>query len=111
VTFDETLGAILGLVGERVEVHGFDAGESPHLVATFGGRLRTGYSMTGGEPSDTEAIFVRLDPDTETAAMSLVARCSTGLSSTRTGRSPYDSAVSSLLLRAATKRLTPSDAA
>jgi hypothetical protein len=71
VTFDEALAAILGLVGERVEVHVFDAGESPHLVATFGGRLRAGYSMTGGEPSDTEAIFVRLDAGTETAALSL----------------------------------------
>jgi hypothetical protein len=60
VTFDEALVAILGLVGERVEVHVFDAGESPHLIATFGGRLTAGYSMTGGEPSDNEAISVRL---------------------------------------------------
>jgi len=61
MTFDEALAALLALVGERVEVHVMDAGEIPHLVATFGGRLHAGYSMTGGEPSDTEAIFVRFD--------------------------------------------------
>jgi hypothetical protein len=71
MTFDEALSALLGLVGKRVEVHVLDAGESPHLVATFGGRLRAGYSMTGGAPSDTEAIFIRLDAGTETAAISL----------------------------------------
>src|SRR4051794_21570756 len=71
MTFDEALGVLLALVGERVEVHVLDAGESPHLVATFGGRLQAGYSMTGGEPSDTEAIFVRLDAGRETAAISL----------------------------------------
>jgi hypothetical protein len=48
-----------------------DAGETSHLVATFGGRLRAGYSMTGGEPSDNEAIFVRLEAGEETAAISL----------------------------------------
>lgn len=61
MAFDEALAAILALVGERVEVHVLNAGETPHLVASFGGRLQAGYSMTGGEPSDTEAIFVRLD--------------------------------------------------
>ena len=39
VTFDEALAGLLALVGERVEVHVMDAGETPHLVATFGGRL------------------------------------------------------------------------
>jgi len=63
--------ALLALVDERVEVHVMDAGETPHLVATFGGRLHAGYSMTGGEPSDTEAIFVRFDAAEETAAISL----------------------------------------
>jgi hypothetical protein len=71
VTFDEALASLLALVGERVEVHVLDAGQSPHLVATFGGRLQAGYSMTGGEPSDTEAIFIRLDAGNETAAISL----------------------------------------
>jgi hypothetical protein len=71
MTFDEALAALLALVGERLEVHVMDAGETPHLVATFGGRLQAGYSMTGGEPSDTEAIFVRLDAGEETAAISL----------------------------------------
>src|SRR3954451_4847303 len=71
MTFDEALGALLALVGERVEVHVLDAGESPHLVATFGGSLQAGYSMTGGEPSDTEAIFVRLKAGNESAAISL----------------------------------------
>jgi hypothetical protein len=56
------------LVGERVEVHVVAAGETPHLVATFGGRLHAGYSMTA---SDTEAIFVRFDAGEETAAISL----------------------------------------
>ena len=36
-----------------------------------GCRLHAGYSMTGGEPSDTEAIFVRFDAGEETAAISL----------------------------------------
>ena len=40
MTFDEALTALLALVGERVEVHVMDAGETPHLVATFGGRLQ-----------------------------------------------------------------------
>ena len=40
-------------------------------MATFGGRLRAGYSMTGGEPSDNEAIFVRLEAGEEAAAISL----------------------------------------
>jgi hypothetical protein len=71
VTFDEALATLLALVGERVEVHVMDAGPTPHLVATFGGRLQAGYSMTGGEPSNTEAIFVRLDAGDEIAAISL----------------------------------------
>jgi hypothetical protein len=71
VTFDETLAALVALVGQRVEVHVMDAGQTPHLVATFGGRLQAGYSMTGGEPSETEAILVRLDAGKETAAISL----------------------------------------
>jgi hypothetical protein len=40
---------LLALVGERVEVHVMAAGETPHLVATFGGGLQAGCSMTGGE--------------------------------------------------------------
>jgi len=42
MTFDEALAALLALVGARVEVHVFDAGESRHLVATFGGTNRLG---------------------------------------------------------------------
>jgi hypothetical protein len=71
MTFDEALAALVALVGERVTVHVMDAGQTPHLVATFGGRLQAGYSITGGEPSDTEAIFVRLNAGEETAAISL----------------------------------------
>ncbi len=71
MTFDEALASLLALVGERVEVHVLDAGRSPHLVATFGGRLQAGYSMTGGEPSDTEAISMRLDAGSEIASISL----------------------------------------
>jgi hypothetical protein len=37
------LVALLALVGQRVEVHVMDAGQTPHLVATFGGRLQAGY--------------------------------------------------------------------
>lgn len=59
------------MVGQRVEVHVLDASDSAHLVATFGGKLEAGYSMTGGEPSDQEAIFVRLKAGEETAALSL----------------------------------------
>ena len=71
VDFDEALTALLALVGRRVEVHVISAGESPHLVATFGGVLRAGYSMTGGEPSEHEAIFVRLDGGDESGSLSL----------------------------------------
>ena len=68
--FDEALAAVLALVGERVEVHVFDASESPHLVASFGGRLRAGYSLTGGMPEPGEAIFLRIE-GSEPAAISL----------------------------------------
>jgi hypothetical protein len=91
VTFDEALAALLALVGQRVEVHVMDAGATPHLVATFGGRLRAGYSMTGGEPSGTEAIFLRLDAGEDTAAISLDHEVFEG-SPTRTGQSPSSSA-------------------
>jgi hypothetical protein len=92
MTFDEALAALLALVRERVDVHVMDAGEIPHLVATFGGRLEAGYSMTGGEPSDTEAIFVRLDAGQETAAISLTARSFRPELLTRTERSRSSSA-------------------
>ncbi len=71
MTFDEALAALLALVGERVAVHVMDAGETPHLVATFGGTLRAGHSVTGGMPGDNEGIFVRLEAGDETAAISL----------------------------------------
>ena len=71
MTFDEALAHLRALVGARVEVHVMHAGEPPQLVATFGGRLHAGYSITGGEPSDTEAIFVRLHAGEERAAISL----------------------------------------
>ena len=56
VTFDEALAALLALVGEPVDIHVFDASSIPHLIATFGGRLRAGYSMSGGDPAPNEAI-------------------------------------------------------
>jgi len=61
MTFDDALAALMGLIGQRIEVSVFDAGETPHLIASFGGRLRGAYSITGGEPSDNEAIFVRFE--------------------------------------------------
>ncbi len=69
MTFDEALASVLALVGGRVEVHVFDASESPHLVATIRGRLRAGYSMTGGDPNERESIFVRLDAGDEEGAL------------------------------------------
>jgi hypothetical protein len=69
--FDEALGHLLGLVGMRVEVHVFAAGESPYMVATFGGVLRAGYSMGGGDPSDNESIFVRLESGEEIGSLSI----------------------------------------
>lgn len=60
MTFDQALAAILAMVGQSVDVHVLDAGENPQLVAAFGGKLEAGYSLTGGEPNDEEAIFVRL---------------------------------------------------
>ena len=71
MTFDEALATLLAMVGERVEVNVLDAGDTPHLVATFGGTLKAGYSMTGGDPNDQEAIFIRLTAGDETAAISL----------------------------------------
>jgi hypothetical protein len=54
-----------------VEVHVFDGSGTPHLVARFAGSLRAGYSMTGGEPNEQEAIFVRLESGDEEAAINL----------------------------------------
>jgi len=71
LTFDGALGVLLAMIGQRVVVDVFDAGEHPRLVATFGGTLHAGYSMTGGEPNEQEAIFVRLDSGAENAALSL----------------------------------------
>jgi hypothetical protein len=71
VTFDEALASVLALVGRAVEVHVFDASDTPHLVASFRGTLRAGYSMTGGEPSETEAIFLRVEAGSEPAALTL----------------------------------------
>jgi hypothetical protein len=67
VTFDEALAALLALVGERVDVHVFDASSTSHLVATFRGRLRAGYSMSGGHPARNEAIYLRLEAGDEGA--------------------------------------------
>ncbi len=71
MTFDDALAALLALVGRRVDVHVVSAGESPHLVATFGGILQAGYSMTGGEPSEHEAIYIRLEAGEEMSSISL----------------------------------------
>jgi hypothetical protein len=71
MSFDGALSALLALVGRPVDVHVFSAAESPYLVATFGGVLRAGHSMTGGEPSEHEAIFIRLDAGRETGSLSL----------------------------------------
>lgn len=69
--FDEALAALLALVGRPVDVHVISAGESPHLVAMFGGVLQAGYSMTGGEPSENEAIYVRLEAGEESSSINL----------------------------------------
>lgn len=71
LSFDQALGALLALVGERVEVHVMDAGETPHLAATFAGVLLGGYSTTGGEPGAGESIFVRIDAGSESASLIL----------------------------------------
>ncbi|MCB0874706.1 MAG: hypothetical protein R2718_01505 [Solirubrobacterales bacterium] len=71
MTFDDALTGLLALVGRRVDVHVVSAGESPYLVATFGGVLRAGHSMTGGEPTENESIFVRIDAEPETGSISL----------------------------------------
>lgn len=68
MTFDDALSSLLALVGQRLEVSVFDAGETPHLIASFGGRLRGAYSITGGEPSDNEAIFVRFESGEDQAS-------------------------------------------
>ena len=71
MSFDEALAALLALIGERVEIHVISAGRSPHLVATFGGVLQAGLSMSGGEPGENESIFVRVEAGTEGASLSL----------------------------------------
>jgi hypothetical protein len=40
------------------------------LVASFGGRLRAGYSLTRGSPDPGEAIFLRVE-ESEPSAISL----------------------------------------
>ena len=59
------------MVGEDVDVHVLDGGGNPHLVATFGGRLQAGHSITGGEISEQESIFVRLQSGEERASINL----------------------------------------
>jgi hypothetical protein len=71
MSFDEALAALLALVGRPVDVHVFSAGESPYLVATFGGVLQAGYSMTGGEPSEHESIYIRIEAGSESGSISL----------------------------------------
>lgn len=71
MTFDDALASLLAMNGSRVEVNVFDAGDVPHLIASFGGTLEGGHSMTGGEPSEQEAIFVRLSAGPEVASLSL----------------------------------------
>jgi len=74
MTFDQALAALLAMVGQPVDVHVLDAGDNPQLVAAFGGRLEAGYSLTGGEPTDEEAIFVRLvsgNGDQEVSSLNL----------------------------------------
>jgi hypothetical protein len=71
VNFDEALAAILALNGSRIEVSIFDSGDVPHLVASLAGVLRGAYSITGGEPSESEGIFVRIDSGDEAASLSL----------------------------------------
>ncbi len=69
--FDAALAHLLALVGKRVEVHVFAAGESPYMVATFGGVLRAGWSMSGGQPGDNESIFVRLESGDDGGSLSI----------------------------------------
>ena len=74
MTFDQALAALLAMVGQTVDVHLLDAGDNPQLVAAFGGKLEAGYSLTGGEPTDEEAIFVRLvsgNGDKEVSSLNL----------------------------------------
>lgn len=71
MSFDAALSALLALVGKRLEVSVFDAGQVPHLIASFNGTLRGAYSMTGGEPSAEEAIFVRFDSGGEVSSLNL----------------------------------------
>lgn len=59
------------MVGEQVDVHVLDGSDNPHLVATFGGRLQAGHSITGGDPGEGESIFVRLQAGEERASINL----------------------------------------
>ena len=71
MNFDEALGAILALNGQRIEVTIFDSGDVPHMVASFAGVLEGAFSISGGEPTEQEAIFVRIRSGDEAASLSL----------------------------------------
>ena len=68
---EEKVDPLLAMVGRRVEVHLLDAGDQPHLIAMFGGTLQAAHSLTGGDPQEQEAIFVRLSSGEEAASINL----------------------------------------
>jgi hypothetical protein len=92
MTFDEALAHLLALVGERVEVHVMDAGETPHLVATFGGRLDAGYSMTGASRATRRRSSFGSTRERRRPRSASTVRCSRGRSRTRMARSRFNSA-------------------
>lgn len=83
MTFDEALTSLLGLIGQDLEISVFDAAETPHLVASFGGRLKGAHPMSAGEPSDDEALFLQLDSGSHVSALSLDRELSRGANVSR----------------------------
>ena len=65
MSFEAALSTLLGMVGERVEVHLLDIAASPHVVASFAGTLEGGYTLPEADPGEPEALHIRLSTGEE----------------------------------------------
>ena len=65
LSFEETLSALLGLVGRRVSVRVADAGGKPTAVALFAGVLERTTDISILDRADAEAQFFHVGSDLE----------------------------------------------